>query len=317
MARHPPSTQDALWGMLYWRVIAIILVAAIAFHALWGARGNLVVDAVFVLWTAALYLVTRLRPERARSARLLHGVGTLPILGLYLLLPDTAVPPAQKPLVYVMLAFFPIYHASAMRGWQGFWLALVLALPGALLTLHLPWQYFAALIDWGLAGMMGMGYYRVARELEQERASWAKQALTDPLTGLGNRRALELDYPRYKSLAERQGTNLIFALWDIDKLKEINDQAGHDAGDTHLRQLAAALRAETRPSDVHYRIGGDEFVGLYLGLKNPEGLIERVRRRFPHVSVGWVDARGLDLAQAYQAADRAMYAQKKHRYVQE
>ncbi len=313
------APAEALWGRIYWRVMSLALALALGLHLFLGPtrQGDLIADAAFLLWTLALYLVARIRPEHQRPARLVHGVGVLLILLLYALLPDTSVPPTHKPLTYMMLAFFPIYHASAISGPQGFVVATALALFGAALVFGQPWHYFLALLYWGLAGMVGLGYHRVARELERERRTLETLALTDPLTGLGNRRALERDFTRYQALAARQGVNLVFALWDLDNLKSVNDKEGHEAGDALIRRFARALAQATRPSDAHYRIGGDEFVGLYLDLKNPEALIERIQAQAPPASVGWVEAQTLDLEAAYRAADRAMYARKKRPAMQE
>ncbi len=319
MQRGGQSPGEALWDSIYWRVMGLALVLALGLHLFLSPtrRNDLIADAAFLLWTLVLYLAGRTKPEHQRTVRLVHGVGVLFILTLYALLPETSVPQAYKPLTYMMLAFFPIYHASAISGTRGLLSALGLALTGAALTFNQPWHYFLAVLYWGLAGMVGLGYHRVARELERERRMLETLALTDPLTGLGNRRALERDFARYQALAARQGVNLVFALWDLDNLKEVNDKEGHEAGDALIRQFARALTENTRPADVHYRIGGDEFVGLYLDLKDPDALIERIQAQAPPASVGWVEAQTLDLENAYRAADQAMYARKKQTPVQE
>ncbi len=56
------------------------------------------------------------------------------------------------------------------------------------------------------------------------------ESLTDPLTGLANRRSLERDFPRFQALAAREGLSLVLSLWDLDGLKAINDREGHAAG---------------------------------------------------------------------------------------
>lgn len=85
------------------------------------------------------------------------------------------------------------------------------------------------------------------------------QALTDPLTGLGNRRAFEATLEREAARAARHGNALTVAVLDLDGLKAINDNQGHAAGDRALLGLAEALRSVTRTEDSAYRLGGDEF----------------------------------------------------------
>jgi diguanylate cyclase (GGDEF)-like protein len=87
-------------------------------------------------------------------------------------------------------------------------------------------------------------------------------ALTDPLTGCANRRALEDDLERSIASARRTGFDVSIAVIDLDGLKRINDSHGHAAGDATLKALAQSLGAAVRDTDAVYRVGGDEFVVL-------------------------------------------------------
>ncbi|MBY6047788.1 GGDEF domain-containing protein [Vannielia litorea] len=101
-----------------------------------------------------------------------------------------------------------------------------------------------------------------------------KQASSDMLTGLANRRAME-------DVLERLTTSKAsFGLMnlDLDFFKSVNDTLGHAAGDHVLREVADILRAETRLSDVIVRAGGDEFVLIFVGLSNPDRLAALGRR---------------------------------------
>lgn len=95
-----------------------------------------------------------------------------------------------------------------------------------------------------------------------EKASLAKH---DPLTKLYNRRYFEEFFDNTIERAERYGEEFCIVLIDIDGLKRINDLCGHLVGDQAIQQVGALISEGTRKSDLLARIGGDEFVGIYLG----------------------------------------------------
>ncbi|RTI16397.1 GGDEF domain-containing protein, partial [Thermus scotoductus] len=94
----------------------------------------------------------------------------------------------------------------------------------------------------------------------KERQALQEAARTDPLTGLGNRRALEEAFPLLLQEARTLGEPLSLIYWDLNGLKALNDREGHAVGDQALKSLAQALRNLSRRRDVAFRIGGDEFV---------------------------------------------------------
>jgi diguanylate cyclase (GGDEF)-like protein len=119
---------------------------------------------------------------------------------------------------------------------------------------------------------------RGLRSLTEERH---RQAVTDELTGLGNRRKLTTLLDEYFADYFDPGTpsrNLAFLFVDLDHFKEINDSFGHSAGDELLRQLGPRLMSSLRNSDLLVRIGGDEL-GAVLIDTDPEyaaGLAQRL-----------------------------------------
>jgi GGDEF domain-containing protein len=199
-----------------------------------------------------------------------------------------------------------VYALGAYLGWAGGGL-------GLLMVLLAPWSdpKMRLLMEAGvlLAAAAGVSVHLTLNRLEALQGLLGTLALNDPLTGLGNRRALELDYDRYRALAQREGNALWVSLWDLDGLKAVNDREGHAAGDRHLQAFARVLKEELREGDGVYRVGGDEFAALHLGLEG-EALAERVRARFPAVSVGFAEARG-SLEAALAEADAQMYRQKR------
>ena len=112
--------------------------------------------------------------------------------------------------------------------------------------------------DLTLAGSAS-GITRVVLEHHSIQREMARQARTDPLTGLINRRAFLEELPRHIDRLEREqlpGT-LVFA--DLDNFKAVNDELGHEIGDQVLCRTAELLRATVRPTDLVARLGGDEF----------------------------------------------------------
>ena len=99
----------------------------------------------------------------------------------------------------------------------------------------------------------------VILEHEAIQREMARQARTDPLTGLFNRRAFFEEVDRRIGRSDRDGSSSILMYLDLDHFKWINDAWGHEAGDAALCQFSALLRSIFRPSDLVARLGGDEF----------------------------------------------------------
>jgi diguanylate cyclase (GGDEF)-like protein len=105
-------------------------------------------------------------------------------------------------------------------------------------------------------------------QLQTANRQLREASVTDPLTGLGNRRALHETVEGMLFAARAgdpngvAGTRFVLMMIDLDRLKPINDQHGHEAGDRVLAQVAESLRAVSRASDTVVRWGGDEFVML-------------------------------------------------------
>jgi len=299
---------EPFWNRYYWVVMALALVTAVFTQLPTAQHGDYLVDIIFAAWTLVTFIASR---YWSKQARLVHALGTILILAFYAHRTDTHIPPGLHPYLYILFSFFPIYTAAAMTGLPGFAIALLLAVAGGYDLLQTtPQTAGLTVLFWGLSGLVGYGYHRLAQLLGRQYQTMRVMALSDPLTGLGNRRALELDFPRYRELAAREGERLLLTLWDINDLKKMNDRYGHEYGDKKIREFAKALLTVARKSDPFYRIGGDEFAGLHIGLHHPQQLIQRVREVVPWVSAGWVDATGLDFDEAYRRADQGMYDDK-------
>ena len=153
-------------------------------------------------------------------------------------------------------------------------------------------------------------------------------ALTDALTGLQNRRALDVWAPRQLSAAARHD----FAIWvvmaDLDLFKKVNDTYGHDAGDTVLKSFAEILKVITRQSNICARLGGEEFLVMFphADKKGAQTAVERIRKQFESKKftfgnntvtltasfgvAGFCGTKPPDLNALVARADTALYAAK-------
>lgn len=103
---------------------------------------------------------------------------------------------------------------------------------------------------------------RMTEELRATNRTLLELATTDPLTGLLNRRAMEVRATEEDSRAAREMTPVSVVLLDVDFFKHVNDKYGHEMGDVVLRNLGAFIRENTRATDHAARIGGEEFLLL-------------------------------------------------------
>lgn len=114
-------------------------------------------------------------------------------------------------------------------------------------------------------------------DLQVANEKLTEASLTDPLTGLGNRRCLHKTIETLQASGQAHGVVLMIV--DLDRLKPINDQHGHKGGDRVLIQISRSLQQLCRSSDRIFRWGGDEFVVLCrdADLDSAAALAERVR----------------------------------------
>ncbi len=174
------------------------------------------------------------------------------------------------------------------------------------------------------------GLIRVILEHDSIQREMARQARTDPLTGLLNRRAFLDEVSRRLDRLEREGTPGTLMFIDLDHFKTLNDENGHDVGDEALCLTAIMLRSVVRPQDLVARLGGDEFA-LWLDHTDEFSAAERAEElrlatpgHLGHLSGDSVSplsmsigiatrwpGRGEDVDSLIQRADQVMYEVKR------
>ncbi|WP_071515146.1 response regulator [Geitlerinema sp. PCC 9228] len=169
---------------------------------------------------------------------------------------------------------------------------------------------------------------RVFNRLERRRLL-RNLADCDPLTGLANRRKSSQQFKQYIRLSQRQGLPLCFAIFDLDRFKQVNDTYGHATGDLVLHRLGRFLQKAFREEDIVARWGGEEFViGMY-GIYKQDAIarLGEIRKQWHQEKIytsqeevlsitlsGGVSEYpedGSDLHTLYKTADAALYQAKQ------
>lgn len=181
-----------------------------------------------------------------------------------------------------------------------------------------------------LQARLGVGrrIVELHRQLAAKNRMLEELALTDALTGLPNRRAIEQWASRELSGAARHGFSVWIAIADLDHFKKINDTYGHESGDVILRGFADVMRSTTRKSNLCGRLGGEEFLMIFTHADSHDVFtaLERVRAEFESqtfptpkgdakstASFGVAGFTGTDvpeLAELMARADAALYVAK-------
>jgi diguanylate cyclase (GGDEF)-like protein len=188
-------------------------------------------------------------------------------------------------------------------------------------------------IEWAHVKRIQMEYESALHDLRERRsmleieaAALRNEVLTDPLTGLLNRRAFDQNLEHAVHQWERHRRSFVLLLGDVDHLKLINDRFGHPVGDEVLQEMAVRIRSALRRSDLAFRIGGEEFAVLLseTTLKAGTEVADKLRGRideepfslpggltiFPTISFGVGGPMDLGPAELVATVDRALYQAK-------
>jgi len=164
-------------------------------------------------------------------------------------------------------------------------------------------------------------------QLKNMRSVFELMAITDPLTGIFNRRHF-LEIVRISiEKARRQKENCYFIMFDIDRFKMVNDTYGHQIGDKVLMDVTSRIKADIRPYDLFARYGGEEFIIFAADItkKEAEDMTERLRlslcsRKYEYdnisfnssASFGIAHLNDYNLDKAIKESDEALYAAKRN-----
>jgi diguanylate cyclase (GGDEF)-like protein/PAS domain S-box-containing protein len=188
----------------------------------------------------------------------------------------------------------------------------------------------SAVLDENLQPTCFVGMYQDVTERHEAEEAMRFKAQHDPLTGLANRAVLMEQLERDLALARRHGHGLALIYMDLDGFKPVNDQFGHQIGDSVLQIIAKRFSSAIRECDLLCRLGGDEFVVLVpvaAGTAALEAmawkLVEASRRPFSEleasikisasVGIARFPDHGDSAEQLLAAADAAMYRAKRSR----
>jgi diguanylate cyclase (GGDEF)-like protein len=232
-------------------------------------------------------------------------------------------------LLVWLLALVPAFLLTYYRGLTGAAIAVAGAMAALSLSQALVQIFNLGAPDWGwlllvvtnfLVITLGIAIF--AESMHRERRKAESLALADQLTGLPNRRHVELALDREFGAALR-GRKLGVVMYDIDHFKKFNDTYGHAVGDDVLRTVGDILRQYTRRQNISARYGGEEFISVVSDV-DAEGILvfaNRVREAVKNTELPWgrlsvsggvaLYSDGMGSHEVLvAAADRALYAAK-------
>jgi diguanylate cyclase (GGDEF)-like protein len=333
----------ALWGVAFVTIsiaTTLVVVARGTIPDFWSIIvGNALLAAAYgILWCAA-------RKFEGKSALILPallGVGlwiaACSIGPIYAQPQLRAIVMAAIAIAYTLLAVFELWRGRGDDGWR--WPVMLLLLGHAafvpmLIPLAGAWRHpdpsqvdlLTFVIFEGAFVSISSAYLFGGLVKDRIAASYRHISLTDPLTGVANRRSFFETGERLLMRANHAGQPTAVLMFDLDRFKRINDRFGHQTGDAVLTAFSRLAAAQLRPADLFGRIGGEEFAMLLPDTDEQAALrlAERLRTTFAAtshavaghavaatVSIGVAISNGedLDLNALLKAADEALYRAK-------
>jgi diguanylate cyclase (GGDEF)-like protein len=269
----------ALWGIQkHFTAYIVELPNALLFIAcgmIWnGARvfhGRRILPSALVggalIWFVACQMSAFAEPGNGRV------ILSCVIIAIYTFLTSMELRRERRRALRWIAVSAPILHGTVFLSP----IAVILLWPGEASTDG----WFAVFALQTLLYVVGTAFVVVVMANERTTAQYKTAAMTDPLTGLFNRRAFFAAANSMIARQMRKRRPVSVLAFDLDKFKSINDRFGHAIGDETLRLFAATASANMRQSDVIGRLGGEEFVAILPGNVEEAVLVaERVRAAF-------------------------------------
>ncbi|MET0028602.1 MAG: GGDEF domain-containing protein [Candidatus Thiodiazotropha sp.] len=276
----------------------------------------------------------RYRNRHMTVWQMLYALG-VQMMGMFL---APQITPFFLAMVFVIFSFGTL--RIGFKEALGVWFVSILAIavtilfkPHVQLTLlhggHVEYLLVTVSFALILLRVIGLGYYAQAMRLRIFELSRAleNEATHDPLTGIHNRRGLDVLLQKQLSLYTRKGVPCSLAMIDIDHFKLINDDCGHATGDRILQQLVRELQQTLRDTDNLVRYGGEEFLLVMSATALPDALrlSERIRAEIEKVrwevlpagqvitiSIGLTEfCEGDSVEDALSRSDAALYQAKR------
>lgn len=260
--------------------------------------------ALLALWALS-------RGPKVAPRLLLHPLGAYLLFEMWRVGENWPLVGLFTPALYLLAGFaYPPWSLGRLLGafWGG-----VLVLAPLVLGRNLDfWPHFA--VSQVILSSLTFLLARF-REAHGQMRFWKEQALTDPLTGLPNRRALEMAMEREAARVERGERPFSLVLVDLDDFKRVNDTHGHQVGDRILKEVAQYLVAHVRQGDLVGRWGGEEFAVILPRTEGKEAVqvADRLREGLKTLGITasfGVAVYGGDPRDLFQRADRALYQAK-------
>jgi diguanylate cyclase (GGDEF)-like protein len=302
------------WGMLLYSAGLLVTIATAWPFDLRKVLGNAMIAYAPILTVEGALAYTTFRLDR-RWTMLAFVATVIPIVinhtaGHYNVLIDILAPGPIANILFMLAAIVLVRRPPpdarfAARFVAGIFTYNVIVWS---LRMYLVWASIGATNDrdradltialFGIAQMVAavastLGLFWI--EVRNMEAELRRQANTDPLTTLPNRRATVQRFNDELARAARNGRAFALVLFDVDHFKRVNDTYGHHVGDAALRYVADALRTAQRNVDLTGRIGGEEFVVL-LGEQDAGGAGTAANRLREHVGAGIVRHDGTELS---------------------
>jgi diguanylate cyclase (GGDEF)-like protein len=341
--QHQKVTALALWGsgfIIASVATALIIVLRGEIPNFWSiVVGNALLAAAYgILWCGARKFDDKNISIPLALVGVLLWIVACSIGPIYARPEARAAVMAAIGIVYTLLAFFELWRGRGDNVWR--WPIMVLLLAhAAVIPIHIPLSgalthpdpsdvdLFTFSIFEGAFICISTAYLLGGLVKDQIATGYQRASLTDPLTGVTNRRGFFQRGKRLLMRARLAREPMALIMFDLDQFKRINDRYGHSVGDEVLTAFCKVATTHLRPNDLFGRIGGEEFASLLpdTGLEDAVWLADRTRAAIEaasydvgehsihatvSVGVAFSNDATADLTALLQAADDALYRAK-------